>query len=407
MNVNKVVLGILALSLTVTASCLALFFRSSGCGSGSGFTTGERTIMSGDIERVYYLKLPENYDSNGSSYPLVFAFHGHTGDYTNWTEGDYDLQDVVGDEAILVYPNALLKNDLSQWDYETDPSFFDDLYAELEQNLCFDKRKVFAVGHSNGAGMAHTLGWKRGNILRAIGPVSGTLTNYKDNSGQVAVIQIHGSEDTDILVEASRPTRDYWLAVNSCNKEEAEEGIDPTCNAYSGCDSDFPVQYCEHSGGHDWPDFASEAIWNFFKSLPPAVPSDKPSDVNIENLGKGTVSFKIHYPSDFVGIPYKIGVVLYPYNSSQPLTGGPLYFLTLEVSVGEYTFGEVSEYNDVEIDLLGVEYGDYTLTVVVFIEGSGYPRPAVGKDYMGFQNFTLDSDTLIAETPFELEVLTF
>ena len=406
MKNNKVVLCVLALFLIAIAACLALFFRSSGCGSGSGFTTGERTVMSDSIERVYYLKLPENYNEN-TSYPLIFAFHGHTGDYTNWTEGYYDLQEVVGEEAILVYPNALLKNDLSQWDYETDPDFFDDLYAELEKNLCFDKRKVFAVGHSNGATMTNILGWKRGNILRAIGPVAGNLIDREDNIGQVAVIQIHGSEDTDSLIETGRTTRDYWIAINSCNKEKTEEGMDPTCDAYSGCDHNFPMQYCEHSGGHDWPDFASEAIWNFFKSLPPAAPSDKPSDVDIENLGKGTVSFKIHYPSDFVGIPYKLGLALYPYNSSQPLTGGPLYFLTFDISVGEYTFGEVTEYDDVEIDLLGVEYGDYALTVIVFIEGSSFPRPADGKDYIGFLNFTLDSDTITMETPFELEVLTY
>jgi poly(3-hydroxybutyrate) depolymerase len=406
MKVNKVVLCLLALFLIALAACLALFSGSSGCGSGSGFTTGERTVMSGGIEREYYLKLPEKYNATDSSYPLVFAFHGHTGDYTNWTGVDgYDLQEVAGDEAILVYPNALLTNGLSQWNYDTDPYFFDDLYAELEENLCFDKRRVFAVGHSNGAGMSHTLGCKRGNILRAIGPVSGFLKDYEDSSGQVAVIQIHGSGDTDILVEASRPTRDYWIAINSCNKEETEGGMDPACDTYGGCDPDFPVRYCEHSGGHDWPDFASEAIWDFFKSLPPAVPSEKTSDVDIENLGKGTVSFKIDYPSDFVGTPYQLGVVLYPYNSSQPLTGGPLYYLTLEAAVGEYTFGEVTTYDDVEIDLLGVEYGSYTLTVVVFIEGSSYPRPAVGKDYMGFQNFTLESDTITVETPFTLEVL--
>jgi polyhydroxybutyrate depolymerase len=405
MKAHKVAFCMLALLLIAIAACLPLFFGSAGCGSDSGFTTGERTVTSGGIERVYYLKLPENYNSY-TAYPLIFAFHGYTGDYTNWTEG-YDLQEVVGDEAILVYPNALLQNDWSQWNYETDPYFFDDLYAELEKNICFDERKVFAVGHSNGAGMAHTLGWKRGNILRAIGPVAGTLTNTKDNSGQVAVIQIHGSADTDKTIEASRPTRDYWIAINSCNKEETQEGVDPICDAYSGCDSDFPVQYCVHSGTHDWPDSASEAIWDFFKSLPDAVPSEKTSDVDVENLGKGTISFKVDYPSDFVGTPYMVGVILYPYNSSQPFAGGPLYMLTLDASVGDYTFGEVTEYDDVELDLLGVEYGDYTLAVVVYIEGGSYPRPGNGEDYIGLQNFTLDSDTLTVETPFELELFVY
>jgi poly(3-hydroxybutyrate) depolymerase len=405
MKTNKVVLGILALFCLALAACLALFFESSGCGSGSGFTTGERTIMSDGIERVYYLKLPENYNANDSPYPLIFAFHGLTGNYKNWTEGYYDLQDVVGEEAILVYPNALLKNNEPQWDYDTDPYFFDDLYAELEENLCFDKRKVFAVGHSNGAGMTHTLGCQRGDILRAIAPVAGSLLDYEACVGQVAVIQTHGSNDTIMPVEQTASSRDYWIAINSCNKEAIEEGVDPACNAYSGCNPNFPVQYCEHSEGHDWPVFASDAIWNFFKSLPPAVPSEKPSDVDIDNLGKGTISFTVLYPADFVGTPDLVALALYPYGSTQPFGGSPLYILDIEIPPGEYTFGEVTEYEDVEINLLGVEYGDYALTVIVFVEGSSHPMPGDGIDYMGVQNFTLDSDTLEVTTPFELELV--
>jgi polyhydroxybutyrate depolymerase len=384
--------------------CTCVYPESSGCGFGSGFTTGERTIMSNGVERVYYLKLPESYDYN-TTYPLVFALHGLGGDYTKWTEGYYDLQDAVGEEAILVYPNALLKNDEPQWDYDTDLIFFDDLFQELESNLCIDVWKVFAVGHSNGSGMSHTLGCKRGNILRAIGPVAGNLTDHEDLIGQVAVMQIHGSNDTTMPVESIKPTRDYWIAINGCNKGETEEGMDPSCVAYGSCDPAFPVQYCEHTEGHDWPVFASDAIWNFFKSLPPVMPSDETGSGDIDGLGKGTISFKIHYPSDFVGTPYKLALALYPYDSTQPFAGSPLYFLNLDVAVGDYIFGEVTEYDAVEIDLLGVEYGDYTLTVVVFIEGSSYPMPGDGIDYIGLQNFTLDSDTLEVTTPFELELV--
>ncbi len=121
------------------------------CDPALDFVTGALTLTSDEVEREYYLKLPSPYDSK-ISYPLIFGFHGFTGDYTNFTEGYYDLQEAVGDEAILVYPNALETNGETQWDLEADLGFFDDLYAELEANLCFDKRKVFAVGHSNGAG---------------------------------------------------------------------------------------------------------------------------------------------------------------------------------------------------------------------------------------------------------------
>jgi len=402
---NKIVLPLLVFFFIALTSCFILSFRSSGCGSGGTLETGEQTLVSDGLERVYYLKLPANYNGD-TDYPLIFAFHGLGGDYTIWTEeGGYDLQEVVGEEAILVYPNALLKNNEPQWDYDTDPGFFDDLYAELEANLCFDKRKVFAVGHSNGAGMTHTLGCKRGNLLRAIGPVAGILSNNKDLIGQVAVMQIHGSNDNIFPVESVKPTRDYWIAVNGCNQEKTEEGMDLTCEVYIGCDSDFPVQYCEHSGGHEWPDFASSAIWSFFQNLPPAVPSDETGSGGMDDLGNGTISFKIHYPSDFVGTPYKLALGLYPYDSTQPFPGSPVNFFLLDVSIGDYMFGEVTEYDNVEIDLWGVEYGDYTLTVVVYIEGSSYPMPGDGIDYIGLQNFTLDSNTLEVATPFELELM--
>ena len=71
-----------------------------------------------------------------------------------------------------------------------------------------------------------------------------------------------------------------------------------------------------------------------------------------------------------MGTPYKLALALYDYDSTQPFAGSPSYILDLEIPPGEYTFGEVTDYDAVEISLLGVEYGDYTLTVIVFVEGS-------------------------------------
>lgn len=399
----KLILIIIIISLGTFAACLFLFFGSSGCGSDSGFATGERTVMSNGVERVYYLKLPEDYSSL-TPYPLIFAFHGLGGDYTAFSEGYYDLQDVVGDEAILVYPNALLnKNDVSQWKYETDLIFFDDLYQEFETNLCFDIRKVFAVGHSAGAGMTHTLGCQRGNVLRAIGPVAGGLTDHSSCIGQVAVIQTHGSNDNTTPMGMAKQARDYWIAINSCEKEETDEGVDPTCVAYGGCDDDFPVQFCEHEGGHEWPDFASGAMWTFFKSIPPAVPSDETGEGDVDSLAKGLISFKIHYPSDFVGTPDKLAVTLYPPDTTQPIYTAPSYLLNADIPLGNVEFGEVVEYNDIETNMLGVDNGDYTLQVMVWPEGSNYPMPTKNQDYIGLQNITIDSNIIIVEEPFELE----
>jgi poly(3-hydroxybutyrate) depolymerase len=402
-NIKVVLLLILILTLGTLASCLTLMFRSSGCGPSSGFTTGERKIISNGIERVYFLKLPANYNSM-TPYPLIFGFHGASGNYTSFTEGYYDFQNVVGEEAILVYPNGLANAaGLTQWDNEKDLILFDDLFRELEANLCFDKSRVFAVGHSAGAGFVHTLGCKRGNVLRAIAPVAGSLLDHNNCIGQVAVIQIQGRNDTYVPLGMIKPSRDYWIVINSCTKGETHEGVDPSCVAYADCDPQFPVQYCEHDGGHEWPDFASNDIWTFFKSLPFAAPSDKTGDGNVDDLGKGSISFKINYPADFVGTPSKLALALYPLNTTPPISTAPSFILNPDVPLGEYKFGEVTEYNNVEINVLGLDYGDYTLTVNIYVEGSSYPMPTNGKDYQGLQNITINSNTIVVETPFELE----
>jgi len=240
--------------------------------------------------------------------------------------------------------------------------------------------------------LTHTLGCKRGNKLRAIGPVSGFFSDYAACTGQVAVIMIHGNSDITIPLTEIKPTRDYWIAINSCKKAETPEGADPACVACADCDPQFPVTFCEHNGGHVWPDFASTAIWEFFKSLPLAVPSDKTGHGDVGDLGKGSVSFKIQYPADFVGTPEKLAVSLYPPGSTLPLSGSPNYILNMDIPLGNYKFGEVIEYSNAAINLLGVDYGDYAMAVNIYVAGGNYPIPTSGKDYMGLQDITINSN---------------
>jgi poly(3-hydroxybutyrate) depolymerase len=408
LTINKTAAYALAVLFVMLAGCATLFFMSSGCGTSSDFTSGERTIISNGIERNYYVRLPGQYDSC-TPLPLIFVFHGFSSDYTFFTQGHTDLQDAVGNGAILVYPNALSINGGTQWDYERDLVFFDDLYAELEANLCFDKRKVFAAGHSNGAGFTHTLGCKRGNILRAIGPVSGSFSDYDNCTGRVAVIMIQGSSDTVIPLEQTKPTLAYWVARNSCSSkaDETTQGVDHTCQSYRGCNSKFPVQYCEHTGGHDWPAFAGQAIWDFFLSLPSAQPSRFPGFGKDPQETAGTVSFKIHFPVDFAGTPEKLAVSLYPAGSSLPLSGGPSYILNMDVPLGAFTPGDVTAYKNVAVSLSGVDYGDYAMAVNIYMQGGSYPIPTSGMDYMGLQDITISSSTIVVRTPFELSVLVY
>ena len=201
MKKNLVLTLFISLPLLSLTACISPDdpFSSSGCKAVSQSESGLITI-SNDSERTYYLRLPEDYDSK-SPYPLVIAFHGTGGSHESYLKDEYyNLQGAVENEAILIYPNASPSGSgVNQWNYDIDIDFFDDVIAELESSVCYDTRQIFAVGHSSGAGITHELGCLRGNTLRGIAPVAGSLIS-NECAKEVAVMQIHGKTDTMVPI---------------------------------------------------------------------------------------------------------------------------------------------------------------------------------------------------------------
>ena len=390
-------------------------FSSSGCISVVQSTSGLITISDGS-ERTYYLRLPEDYDAK-NPYPIVIAFHGTGGNYESYLEDDYyNLQGAVGDEAILVYPNALPSGSgVNQWNYDVDISFFDGLMAELNSSVCYDTRQVFAVGHSSGAGITHELGCLRGNMLRGIAPVAGSLLS-NECAKEVAVMQIHGKTDTMVPISGAEPSRDFWVEYNSCNCDETIGTEYPECMEYPDCDPEYPVYWCPHENenpdhsvpGHAWPPFAGEAIWDFFKNLPPVDPSLAEPTKSGECTSTETtmMQFSILFPDGFGTPEGFMAISLYPPGTEQPIFSSPSYFLNLQTELAEYGSGEVFSYN-VEGDLTGVPLpGDYTFSVVVYMAGGNYPIPTSGLDYVSLSEIHIDTDGLIIiDDPIGLELL--
>ena len=94
---------------------------SSGCQSTALVESGLMDLQSGGTARTYYLKLPNGYDSS-DPLPLVFGIHGTGGSGEAFVDDTYyDLESTVGDDAILVYPNALAaKESIANWNQEVD-----------------------------------------------------------------------------------------------------------------------------------------------------------------------------------------------------------------------------------------------------------------------------------------------
>ena len=234
--------------------------RSAGCDRGShDASSGERFLSVSGASRRYQVRLPDNYDPS-RAYPMLFSLHGlnETGDTPM-----RQFENVINDEGIEVFPDG----EDEQWNYSTDMEFIDALLTELEAEYCVDPARVFAAGFSAGGGGVHAIGCFLGDRFRGIAALAGTGT-FTECEGRVAVMQIQGTSDFVAREEAAAAIREHWIAVNQCEDSDNTQASDyDRCDAFVGCMEDYPTLYCEHSGGHEWPQWASPVIWDFFTNF--------------------------------------------------------------------------------------------------------------------------------------------
>lgn len=240
---------------------------SAGCGQLALVSSGERSLEVDGVTRTFILDVPSGYDGT-TPLPVVFAFHGATTSGETFRSRFYgNLLSTMGDAAILVHPDAL--GDPSAWDNEADVPFFDALLASLEATACVDQARVFATGHSSGGFFTNTLGCQRGDVLRAIAPVSaGGPFTFGGNgcTGDVSVWLAHAENDETVSFDRGVASRDRWLEANGCSETSAP--VEPApCVEYAGCSPGLAVRWCVYDDGHNWPEFGPEGIWAFFASF--------------------------------------------------------------------------------------------------------------------------------------------
>ncbi len=367
--------------------------------------TGLYTLESGGIEREYYLQLPSDYQpaggvqaaALGDPKPLVFTFHGYTGQYTNWVGENrfYDFVDVVGDGAIIVSPNGVADvNGDRSWGGSRDLDFFADMLGEFDlRGLNYDPARIFVVGHSNGAGFANELGCAYGDVIRGVVAAAGGLIST-DCNGAAAVMLMHGSNDplTNGLIAGG--TRDYWVKYNGWDLAASQASPLGPCIDYSFADKPanepYPVLWCLHTQGHSWPDFGSVTAWAFMNSLAEVEPGPEAPP------GGGTAVAKP--PSDshlFVQLempagaprPLRAAFSLRPLSFiDNPTCSAPDIILNYPFPLdGILKPGEVSDQLEVPVTYFPVPPAvpsEWALSVTVIVEG-GTPTfiPTPGVDY--------------------------
>ena len=268
---------------------------SKGCGKPAG-AVGERQLTVGTQTGLYIVSLPKSYDA-ARPYPLGFAFHGRTRNHKDCQEHDcVGFQDVMGEEAVLVYMQSLREpsDTDSGWERPAERAdnlqFFELVRAQIEADYCVDERRVFLAGTSSGGNFANLLGCIHGEQFLAVAPVSGSLKDPPTCQGAPAALVIHGIDDSHITIDRGEAARESYRVRSGCaatttpplasmhakvrSARDQKPSVETlACVDYDGCNQASPLRWCEHSYGgwdgstHGWPPVGGQLIWDFVKSL--------------------------------------------------------------------------------------------------------------------------------------------
>jgi polyhydroxybutyrate depolymerase len=249
-----------------------------GCGKTTWPTTNDQTgstpytLPINGMMREYYVNVPAAYNASQPA-RVIFAWHWRGGNARNITSSGgfggsyYGLKSRITD-AIYISAEGLSENGQTGWANTggQDIAFLRAMLDWLDTNYCVDKSRVFSVGFSYGGMMSDTIACQMGSTFRAIAPVAGALFSGTRNclNQRLAAHITHGTADTTVEIASGIAVRDWLISVNHCTT--TSQPIEPSpCVEYTGCDAGYPVIWCEHTGGHTVPSFASAAIGTFFQ----------------------------------------------------------------------------------------------------------------------------------------------
>src|SRR6185295_10403527 len=169
--------------------------------------------------------VPVGYDSS-KAHALVLGFHG-SGGTREQLRGYMNLEGPAAGEGVFIYPSGLVRKEggVAEWDLSAtseDLVLVDRLIEQYTGELCVDRARIFATGHSFGGCFSNAVGCFRGNVLRAVAPVAGCGQSRNAACvGKPAVMQIHSPKDTQVQYSTAIRLCTRYLRANSCDEMPA------------------------------------------------------------------------------------------------------------------------------------------------------------------------------------------
>lgn len=228
------------------------------------------------VKRTAWVRVPK--EAKGPL-AVVFCWHGHGGRSAQAAgRWGYEQADTT---SILVFPQGLptvsplvdKEGRMPGWqtavggEGDRDIRLFDTILADLRKTQSVDERRIYSMGHSNGAAFSYLLWQARPTVLAAIGSVAGSLRGDVKELPPLPVIHVAGENDPLVKFAWQQATFVAVRRFNHCAdipKPWAKEGV-LTASIYES-DRGAPLVTALHAGAHEYPKGASELIARFFKA---------------------------------------------------------------------------------------------------------------------------------------------
>lgn len=237
----------------------------------------EVQLTFGGEARSFVLRVPKTFDGK-SPLPVVFALHGWTssGAYAERSWGIGDAAERNG--FVLIAPNGL--GDPPGWNAgfidlggkrADDVGFLGKILDGLPNEVPVDPKRVYLVGHSNGAMLAHYAGAKMSDRIAAVVGVSGTVglpngtVSTPDPKSPVSVLVVHGKKDDVVSYATSgrgllkvigaHDTAEWWATRDRTARVPQNEAYDDgTLEQWRDPATGTDVELLSlDEGGHEWP----------------------------------------------------------------------------------------------------------------------------------------------------------
>jgi len=219
-------------------------------------------------ERVVHLVPPAR--AAGPS-PVIVAFHGRGGNGA-YAARTFALERAVPTPFLGLYPDGRPQpwmRGAIGWDTRDEASpdltLFDALLEWARDQGCGDTTRVAVVGYSWGGGMANHVACTRPERIRAVVSVGGGGPSVPC-AGSVSALVVHGSEDREEPIASGRDTLEAWAFAARCDAGE-RPAFGGRCVAREGCAEGRRILWCEHAGGHLWPEWLRDPALGEFLGL--------------------------------------------------------------------------------------------------------------------------------------------